>query len=197
MLNPILLCALLLALAAWGIRLTVRHRQLARMSDSPVKFCPNCGRVVEWRTIGDRRRIACKRCSFVHWNNPKPVTITLIPSGKGIVMVRRKNEPAADSWALPGGYVEAHESPEQGAIREVFEEVGLKVQIDRLIGAFVPPSGANEIILIYLAKPVSENPVAGDDAKEAGIFTQDKLPEPIVFKLHQFVIDSHFAGLPK
>lgn len=197
MLNSILLCVLLTALAAWGVRFTVRLRRLARISDSPVKYCPNCGRIVERRMIGDRQRIACSRCSFVHWNNPKPVTITLIPSGKGIVMVRRKNNPAAGSWALPGGYIEAHESPEQGAIREVYEETGLTVQIDKLFGAFVPPSGANEIILIYLAKPVCESPIAGDDADDARVFTQDKLPAPIVFKLHQFVIDSHFAGLPK
>lgn len=188
------ICLLAFALAAWGVPLLVRQRELAALSGSPVKFCPGCGKIVVRRTIGDRLRIACRYCDFVHWNNPKPVTITIVPSGSGIVLVRRKNNPAAGSWALPGGYIESYESAEQGAIREVREEVGLAVEIDRLVGVFTPATGVNEIILVYLAKPVSAPPVAGDDAVEAGVFSSEDLPEPIVFKLHKYAIDRFFSG---
>jgi ADP-ribose pyrophosphatase YjhB (NUDIX family) len=191
----IVVCLILIALIAWDVKLSVDRRKLAALADSPIKFCPRCRNIVERREVADRLRIACARCSFVHWDNPKPVVIAIVPSsGKGIVLVRRKNNPAAGSWALPGGFIEANESPERAAAREVKEEVGLTVEVDRLVGVFTTTNGTNEILLIYLMKPVSTAPVAGDDASEAGIFTLDKLPEPIVFKLHKQAIDRYFAG---
>lgn len=194
MLIPIV--CLLIALAAWGYTASVRRRKLASLGDSPVKFCPKCGRIVELREIGDRMKIACGSCDFVHWDNPKPVTVTIIPNGDGIVLVKRKNNPAAGSWALPGGFVEPHEHPEVGARREVKEEVGLEVELDKLVGVFMSTNGLNEVILIYLAKPVTAAPVAGDDALEAGVFSVDRLPAPIVFKLHKHAIDTYFSGRP-
>jgi ADP-ribose pyrophosphatase YjhB (NUDIX family) len=38
-----------------------------------------------------------------------------------------------DYWDIPGGYVEAGESPLQACIREVAEELGLQVKITRLL----------------------------------------------------------------
>jgi 8-oxo-dGTP pyrophosphatase MutT (NUDIX family) len=41
----------------------------------------------------------------------------------------------AGQWALPGGRIEAGESPEETALRELEEEVGLKLDADRVIGS--------------------------------------------------------------
>jgi ADP-ribose pyrophosphatase YjhB (NUDIX family) len=38
-----------------------------------------------------------------------------------------------DHWNLPGGVIELNESPREAGEREVFEEVGLKVKLDRLL----------------------------------------------------------------
>lgn len=47
-----------------------------------------------------------------------------------------------DGWILPGGVVEADESPATGAAREVTEELGLSVPIGRLLGlGWNAPSG--------------------------------------------------------
>ena len=38
-----------------------------------------------------------------------------------------------DTWNLPGGVIEANESPRNGCIREIKEEIGLEVQPERLL----------------------------------------------------------------
>ena len=49
-----------------------------------------------------------------------------------ILMVRHV-EPSRSYWTLPGGGVEAGESPAEAAVREVWEETSLRVQSVRLL----------------------------------------------------------------
>ena len=44
-------------------------------------------------------------------------------------------------WCLPCGWIEAWESPAEACIREVSEETGLDVEIDRLVGIFTRRAG--------------------------------------------------------
>jgi 8-oxo-dGTP pyrophosphatase MutT (NUDIX family) len=53
-----------------------------------------------------------------------------------------KNHPG--QWALPGGRIDAGETPEQAALREMHEEVGLELPLDAVIGRlddFITRSG--------------------------------------------------------
>lgn len=59
------------------------------------------------------------------------VTGLLIEEGK-ILLVNQKVSPNR-SWSLPGGRVEQGETLEQGIIRELFEETGLKVKVIKLL----------------------------------------------------------------
>lgn len=110
----------------------------------------------------------------------------------GLVLVKRKYEPYVGDWCLPGGFMEAREEPEESAQREVFEETGLNVEIDRLVGAHSPGKGINVIILFYLAKPATGLMVAGDDASEVASFTKDTLPSNVAFELHRRMIGQFF-----
>jgi len=138
--------------------------------------------------------LVCEVCEFVHWDNPKPVTATLVPMDSGIVLVKRKYEPYVGDWCLPGGFMEAREEPEESAQREVFEETGLNVEIDRLLGAHSPGKGINVIILFYLAKPATGLMVAGDDASDVGAFKRDSLPANIAFELHRRMVAQFFEN---
>jgi 8-oxo-dGTP diphosphatase len=53
-----------------------------------------------------------------------------------VVLVRRRQEPLAGQWSLPGGTLELGESLEAGAAREVFEETGLVVDVGEVVDVF-------------------------------------------------------------
>lgn len=57
----------------------------------------------------------------------------LIHRGDKIVVVKRENEPAKGLWSIPGGLLELGELIYDGVKREVMEETGLDVEIDRLL----------------------------------------------------------------
>jgi ADP-ribose pyrophosphatase YjhB (NUDIX family) len=153
-----------------------------------------CASTLKTTEIGGRDRLVCITCEFVHWDNPKPVTATVVPFHSGLVLVKRKFEPYVDDWCLPGGFIEAREDPQESAIREVQEETGLTVEIDRLLGAHTPGKGINVIILFYLAKIASGSMVPGDDASEVRAFKQEELPANVAFDLHRMMIADFFAG---
>ncbi len=113
----------------------------------------------------------------------------------GIVLVKRKYEPFIGDWCLPGGFMEACETPIEGAIREVFEETGLNIEIDKLLEANSPGRNINVIILFYLSKEASGKPVAGDDASEVKCFQFNNLPINIAFDLHRKLINNYFAKI--
>jgi len=52
----------------------------------------------------------------------------------GQVLLALWNDGGRRRWTLPGGGVELHESPEEGAVREVCEETGYSVELAGLLG---------------------------------------------------------------
>lgn len=64
----------------------------------------------------------------------------LIPSVAGIILNENKElllqQKSDNTWSLPAGMIEPKESPVQALIREVGEETGLIVNVERLLGVF-------------------------------------------------------------
>ena len=50
-----------------------------------------------------------------------------------VALVRRGRPPAYGEWSLPGGAVEPGESLEEAVVREVAEEIGLKVEVVEVV----------------------------------------------------------------
>jgi 8-oxo-dGTP diphosphatase len=98
-----------------------------------------------------------------------------------VLLVRRKKEPFAGSWALPGGFVDENERLTDAARRELIEETGVMVaDLEQLYTAGDPgrdPRGW-VVSVAYLAQvhPEALKPVAADDADEVGWFPLDALP---------------------
>ena len=53
-----------------------------------------------------------------------------------VVLVRRRHEPLAGEWSLPGGVVEIGETLESAIAREILEETGLTVTVGPVIEVF-------------------------------------------------------------
>jgi len=170
------------------------RQQYAQQPNPQYRFCPLCSVSLQLSEIAGRSRLNCAECGFVHWDNPKPVTITLVPKDDGLVLVKRKLNPGAGKWALPGGFIEGFEGPPEGARREVGEETGLPVKIARVVGAFGARPGVNQVVLVFIAEPATGTIVAGDDAEDARVFKRDEVPADIAFPLHKWAIEAYFAG---
>jgi 8-oxo-dGTP diphosphatase len=117
-------------------------------------------------------------------------TIIEISSG-GIVLVERKNQP--HGWALPGGFVDYGESLETAAVREAKEETCLDVTLIEQFHTYSDPQRDprhHTVSTVYLA--ISDGaPRGGDDAKDAKVFIENELPNPIVFD-HSKILADYF-----
>ena len=60
----------------------------------------------------------------------------VVLSRQSVVLVRRRFEPLAGQWSLPGGVLELGETLQSGVAREVREETGLEVEVGPVIDVF-------------------------------------------------------------
>lgn len=143
-------------------------------------YCPHCGApLAEGVKFGRVRRL-CRYCGFIHFADPKVAVAALVSDGARVLLVRRAVIPRIGYWALPAGYMDADELPEEALAREVAEETGLRVHVLGL-HAVAPLGGWAErrgILLLYRAELAGGVPTAGDDVSEVRWFTADAIPWP-------------------
>ena len=123
------------------------------------------------------------------------------PKDKKILLVKHSDY---DKWLQPGGHIEDDETPEEAAIREVYEETGIKI---KLLGERFPreddlirplgvqcnrkKDGNRFFDIIYAAVPNSENPKIkiNDESTEIGWFKRNELDRMPVFQDVKITMD--------
>ena len=102
---------------------------------TPDSFGPRVRLIPE----GDyRERLTCPDCGYIAYENPKMVAGSVVSVGGKIMLCRRAIEPRKGFWTLPAGFLELHETPEEGARREAWEEARARIAIDALLALGEP-----------------------------------------------------------
>ena len=142
-----------------------------------VRHCPGCGsRVRQEVPPGDNRlRAVCPACAVVHYENPRIVVGAVCHDGPRLVLCRRAIPPRIGFWTFPAGFLELGETAEEGAAREAFEEAGVHVDIDRLLGVYsVPQRG--QVHLLYEARMRDARRAAGEESLEVVMRDWEDIP---------------------
>ena len=159
----------------------------------PFRFCPHCATALEPRDEHGTLRPTCPACGFIYYRNPVPAAGVILEENGHLLMVRRRYDPRAGTWCLPAGFMEFGETPEACAVRELFEETGVRGRVTRLFGVY---AGADDprtraILILYVAERESGTVTPGDDAIEADFFPLDRLPQPIAFHSHATALEQY------
>lgn len=118
-----------------------------------------------------------------------------------ILLIKRKQDPYGNHWALPGGFMDIDETPETAVERELKEETGLETSGFVQIGAFGaldrdPRHRTISIAFLSLLKGQLPEVKGADDAVEAQWFKVKELPDALAFD-HEHVINSSKIKLEK
>ncbi len=156
-------------------------------------YCPHCATPLENGTENNSFVQVCPKCGWVHYFNPIPSSAILpvLPDGH-LVLIRRKNEPFAGKWAIPSGFIEYGESPEEAALRELKEETGLEGRIVTLLDIAQKESSVygSVLVITYIVSITDGTMNAQDDALEIAAFPLDQLP-PIEIEIFQNVLEKY------
>ena len=120
-------------------------------------------------------------------------------SEERVLLILRGREPLKGLWSLPGGRLEAQETHEQAAIREMREETGLSVSNLTFVQQFIPfhmKEGVKIIshyrLEVFTSLDFSGELSAGDDAAEARWVEFSELPSlPLTPQAEQIITRAH------
>jgi ADP-ribose pyrophosphatase YjhB (NUDIX family) len=126
---------------------------------------------------GDTRpRAICRTCGFIDYENPKIVAGAVVAHEGRILLCRRAIEPRANFWTLPAGFLEAHEQPEEGAIREVREEARAEIILESLIGIYTIRR-LSQVQMFFRARFAGPPDfAAGEETLDARLFPWSDIP---------------------
>jgi NAD+ diphosphatase len=122
-----------------------------KVAMSKFKFCPSCAAPLVQRAKHGEVRAACSvNCGFVHYDNPTAVIAAVVEHDGMIVLAHNCDwsDRLKSFYGLITGFLERDETPEQCALREVNEELGLTGTNATLIGVY-PFVEMNQIIIAY------------------------------------------------
>lgn len=98
---------------------------------------------------------------------------------KQILLIQEK---ADNCWAMPGGWADVGYSPAEVAVKECFEEAGLKVEPVKLLAVLdkqkqkMPPAFEYVYKIFLLCRKLNDNISVGTETSDVGWFDENDLP---------------------
>lgn len=145
-------------------------------------------------------RQVCVNCGFIKYENPLVVVGAIIthqepghPQPK-ILLCRRAIHPRHGKWTPPAGFMEKHETLEEGARRESQEEAGAEVEIGSLLGIYSIPH-ISQVHVFYRARlvpPASPGRplfAAGPESLEVRLVHYEEIPwDELAFSVAKYAL---------
>ena len=145
-----------------------------------MKFCSGCGSSDIEHKIpeGDNRlRHCCPRCDTVYYENPKIVTGCLALWKDKVLLCKRAIEPRTGTWTLPAGFMENHETLQEAAARETFEEATARTSHLELFAIYDLPH-ISQVYVMFRAKVLDGEASPGIESLETEFVDEENIPWP-------------------
>ena len=137
--------------------------------------CAVCGSAISRRPPDAKRprHLTCPRCRYMIYDYPRSAAGVLVVKHEQVLLLERAHAPRIGYLDVPGGFMEANESIEGAARRELREETGLTLGKVESLGFywdtyFIRGFGRFPVMNFYFVGHWRRgNPVAADDAASA------------------------------
>ncbi|MCP3935261.1 MAG: NUDIX domain-containing protein [Actinomycetia bacterium] len=159
--------------------------------------CPMCGEHVDLEVPG-----TCPACLAPHFRNARPTAGGLVVDNGRILLLCRAIDPYLGHWDIPGGFCDGAELPADAAVRELFEETGIRSTAGSMIAMALDEyemAGVEFDTLNTYFELIPESTTITldlDENSEAGWFAPDEIPwHQLAFPNHQTQILETWARL--
>ncbi len=143
------------------------------------------------KTVAAEWQVVDKKGRYVYeWPRPM-VTVDAVVFARSagewkLLLVKRKNEPFAGKWAIPGGFIGIDEELEDAVVRELAEETaltGVKLEQMHTFGTCGRDPRGRQVTVAFMGivERGDKEVRGGDDAADARWFDIDGLPEDMAF----------------
>lgn len=129
------------------------------------------------------------------------VNVVAVDADGRILLIHRTDN---DNWALPGGAMDLGESLPEAAVRETYEETGIKVEIVCLVGIYTDPrhvilytsngEARQEFSVVFKARPVSGEPTPSAESSEVRWVEPSAIGQLTMDRSMRIRIDRYLAG---
>jgi len=160
-----------------------------------LKFCSSCGsNDIEHKIPqGDNRlRHCCLNCDTIFYENPKIVAGCIAQWQDRILLCKRAIEPRYGAWTLPAGFMENHETIQQAAARETFEEATARASNLELFAIYNLPH-ISQVYMMFTADIEDGKAQSGIESLETQFVEEHQIPwDDLAFPIINETLELYF-----
>ena len=144
---------------------------------SAAPYCGECGGYSEVRTGGHSRE--CQGCGRMRFPRTDPAMIVAVTDAQDRLLLARPASWVPTRMSLVAGFVEAGECLEQAVVREVAEEVGLRVRDVTYLSSQAWPFPRSLMVGFHAIADYTDVTVDGEEVEQARWFSRADLAKAL------------------